>query len=63
MVTLQPTGKSSADVIHRIWRATALPLIGVGLALWTAGIVADFYWLIVAGTLTIAAGAYKITDR
>ena len=61
MVTEQQPGK--AEAFHRIWRTVALPLLGIGLVLWTAGIVADVYWLIVAGTLTIAAGAYKITDR
>jgi len=38
-------------------------MIPIGLVLWITGIVTGVYWFIVGGTLTIAAGAYKVTDR
>jgi len=63
MVTQQQPGKPATEAIHRVWKVAAIPLMGVGLALWISGIVADHYWLIVSGTLTIALGAYKVTDR
>jgi len=63
MGTQQQTDKPATEAFHRVWRVAAIPMMGVGLVLWVAGIVADHYWLIVGGTLTIAAGAYKVTDR
>lgn len=46
-----------------MWRATAIPMLPVGLALWIGGIALNAYWVIIAGTLTIALGAYKVSDR
>jgi len=65
MVTNPSSGKSSAanELFHRAWRTTSLPLMVVGLGVWATGIVLNQYWVIVCGTLTIAAGAYKFTDR
>lgn len=61
MDTPRPDRKPGA--VHRIWRAAAMPLLPLGLGLWVAGIVGNTYVLIVAGTLTLALGAYKLTDR
>ncbi len=38
-------------------------MLPVGLLLWIGGIVLNAYWVIIAGTLTIALGAYKASDR
>ncbi len=65
MVTNTPAGKSNplSEMFHRVWRTVALPLMPLGLGVWVAGIALNQYWVIVGGTLTLAAGAYKFTDR
>jgi hypothetical protein len=65
MVTNPTAGKSNPanEMFHRAWRAVALPLMPIGLGIWASGIALNQYWFIVCGTLTIAAGAYKYTDR
>ncbi len=65
MGTKDDPGKMSPaqEALHRVWALAALPMIPIGLVLWITGIVTGVYWFIVGGTLTIAAGAYKVTDR
>jgi hypothetical protein len=60
---ISPPMSPAQQALHRVWARVAWPLIPLGLLLWTTGIVTGVYWCIVGGTLTIAAGAYKVTDR
>jgi len=53
----------AVQVLDQVWKATCIPMLPVGLLLWIGGIVLNAYWVIIAGTLTIALGAYKASDR
>ncbi len=65
MVTTDQDRKPSriSALLDRAWSAAAWPMLPLGLGLWVLGIAAGWYWIIVCGTLTMAAGAYRITDR
>lgn len=65
MGTNDQNGNTSPDTgpLDRLWRGAALPMLPLGLAMWAVGIGLNAYWVIVGGTITIALGAYKVTDR
>lgn len=55
--------ESTAGPLDRLWGLAALPMLPAGLALWGTGIALNAYWVIVGGTITMALGAYKLTEH
>ena len=55
--------ESTPGPLDRLWGLAALPMLPAGLALWGTGIALNAYWVIVGGTITMALGAYKLTEH
>ena len=55
--------EASPGPVDRLWALAALPMLPAGLALWATGIGLNAYWVIVGGTVTMALGAYKLTEN